>query len=156
VVLSRVRAVLEDGVITETERAHLVDTLTKLVGGGLDQSASATMGVTELLEFDQVATIEFSGAAFCLTGDFVYAPREVCERAILSRGGLVKAGVSKALRYLVVGGLGSAAWKHGSFGTKIDKAMQLKREGAALLVVDEPHWTAAIERCPVKPLQSNP
>ena len=33
---------------------------------------------------------------FCLTGDFVYAPRSVCEREIEARGGVVGKGVTKA------------------------------------------------------------
>lgn len=43
--------------------------------------------------------------------------------------------MTKKLDYLVVGGLGSLEWKHGSFGTKIEKAMQHKRAGVPLFIV---------------------
>ena len=137
----RIKAVLEDGVVTPDERTHLVDTLTKLVGGRLDELANLTH-VTEMI-FDDVPSVQFAGSVFCLTGNFVYAPREVCIRETEQRGGVVKSGVSKKLNYLVVGGLGSPEWKHGSFGTKIEKAMQLKQK-APLVIVHEDRWAQSL------------
>ena len=137
----RVKSVLEDGKVTPDERAHLVDTLTKLVGGRLDELANLTH-VTDMI-FDDVPEVRFPGYVFCLTGNFVYAPREVCIRETEQRGGLVKSGVSKKLDYLVVGGLGSPEWKHGSFGTKIEKAMQLKQK-ASIVIVHEDRWAQSL------------
>ena len=142
IVCARVKAVLADGVITEDERLHLVTTLQDLVGGNPTTLANATH-VTELA-FDDLDGLEFAGYTFCLTGEFVYAPRPNCEDATTQRGGIVKSAVSKKVRYLVVGSLGSQEWKHGSYGTKIDKAMQLKREGAPIRVVREDTWAAAL------------
>ncbi|MBL0143768.1 MAG: BRCT domain-containing protein [Betaproteobacteria bacterium] len=141
VVHTRIKAVLADGVVTEEERSHLVETLSKLVGGSLEQLAQSEH-VTGLA-FDDVSSVSFSGSRFCLTGEFVYAPREVCSAAIESRGGTV-GGVTKKLSYLVIGGLGSPEWKHGSFGTKIEKAMQYKREGLPILVVHEDTWASSL------------
>lgn len=142
---ARVKAVLADGVITEAERAHLVETLQALLGGTLDDLAASTHATS--LAFDEVEAIQFSGSAFCLTGEFVYAPREVCARAIESRGGVVKNSVTKKLQYLIVGGLGSPEWKHGSFGTKIEQAMRHKREGLPVLVVHEDRWVVSLGTC---------
>jgi NAD-dependent DNA ligase len=138
----RVKAALSDGIITEIERAHIVETLQLLIGGS-EETAARANHVTEL-GFDDSQAIVFAGFAFCLTGDFVYAPREACEGEIIKRGGLVKSGVSKKVRYVVVGSLGSPEWKHGSYGTKIEKAMQLKQAGAQLAVVKEDVWAAAL------------
>ena len=144
----RVKAVLADGVITEVERAYLVDTLQQLVGGSSDTVTQAAH-VTELA-FDDVNPVVFEGCTFCLTGDFVYAPRDVCEAEVMKRGGIVKNGVSKKVRYVVVGSLGSQEWKHGSFGTKIEKAIELKRQGALITVVKEDRWVSALS-----PIQSD-
>ena len=95
------------------------------------------------LAFDDIAEIKFDGSRFCLTGEFVYAPRDVCASAIETLGGLV-GGVTKKLSYLVIGGLGSPEWKHGSFGTKIDKAMQYKSDGHPILVVHEDRWASSL------------
>jgi NAD-dependent DNA ligase len=142
VVYARVKAALADGVISDSERTHLVDTLQKLVGGTLDELAESTH-VTSLA-FDDVPRIEFPGILFCLTGDFVFGPRNACEATIERRGGLVSKSVTKKLRYLVVGGLGSAEWKHGSFGTKLEKAMDYKREGVGIFIVHEDKWTSSL------------
>jgi NAD-dependent DNA ligase len=142
IIHQRVEAVLADGVITEGERAYLVDTLQQLVGGSPETVTQATH-VTELA-FDDIGPIVFEGCTFCLTGNFVYAPRNVCEAEVTKRGGIVKAGVSKKVRYVVVGSLGSPEWKHGSFGTKIEKAMDLRRQGTPIAVVKEAHWASAL------------
>ena len=142
VVYARVQDVVSDGLITDEERVYLMETLQKLVGGTLDELA-ADSHVSEL-PFDAVATIDFEDRIFCLTGNFVFAPRAICGDAIERRGGKVVTTVSKKLNYLVVGGLGSPEWKHGSFGTKIEKAVELKRDGAAILVVQEDRWASSL------------
>lgn len=142
VVHARIKSVVADGVVTEEERTHLIETLTQLIGGSLEKLAENTH-VTSLA-FDDVERVAFDGRRFCLTGNFVYAPREVCESTILRRGGVIGT-VSKKLHYLVVGGLGSIEWKHGSFGTKIEKAMQYKRAGVPILVVHEDTWASSLQ-----------
>jgi NAD-dependent DNA ligase len=141
VIHARVRAALSDGVITEAERAHLLSTLTDLIGGSVEQAAQRAQ-VTSLA-FDPVDRVIFPASSFCLTGDFVYAPRESCISAIETRGGTV-GGVTKKLRYLIVGSRGSSEWKHGSFGTKVEKAMQFKRAGSPILIVAEEKWAASL------------
>lgn len=141
-IYQRVQAVLADGIVTEAERAHLADTLQSLVGGTLRQLADETH-VTQLLPFE-TPTIGFVKSTFCLTGNFVFAPRKVCEESITTRGGSVKSNPSNKLNFLVIGGLGSPEWKHGSFGTKIEAAMRMKREGAPIAIVHEDHWAGCL------------
>ena len=142
VIHARIKAVLADGFVTEDERAHLIETLEMLIGGRLDRLADAPK--VNQLALDNIASVTFPDALFCLTGDFVYAPRPQCEAAIVSRGGKVSASVTKKLSYLVIGGLGSDEWKHGSFGTKIAKAIEYKRAGAPLLIVHEDVWASSL------------
>jgi len=142
VLYARVREILADGVITPDERAHLTEMLQKLVGGTLDTLAESNH-VTELA-LDNTATVTIPNSMFCLTGDFVFATRSHCESVILSRGGFVSKSVTKKVTFVVVGGLGSTEWKHGSFGTKIEKAIEYKRQGLPLLIVHEDQWAAAL------------
>lgn len=142
VIAAQIETALVDNVIDANERAHLIDTLQRLVGGTLDELAQ-NRHVTEL-PIDQVDLIEFRDRSFCLTGEFCFGTRASCEQAILTRGGTMASNVSKKLDYLVVGGLGSSEWKHGSFGNKIDKAMQLKQAGARMRIVHEDPWAASV------------
>lgn len=146
IVHARLKSVLADGVITDEERSYLTETLQKLVGGTLEELAEPAH-VTELA-FDPIDALAFQGTRFCLTGNFVFAKKDVCHDAIERRGGLIAENVSKKLHYLVVGGLGSNEWKHGSFGTKVETAMKLKREGAALRIIHEDHWANGLSLCP--------
>lgn len=144
VIHMRIRCVLADGMITDEERAHLVDTLRELVGGTLEDLA-AERHVTQLLPYEEPG-ISYPDTTFCLTGDFVFGPRSICAQTISDLGSTVKSGVSKKMQYLVVGGLGSPEWKHGSFGTKIERAMELKREGLSIAIVHEDYWVNCLPR----------
>ena len=140
----QIRDLLADGVITADEREHLWSTLQKLVGGTLDELAESRH--VSALPLDDVSGIEFAERSFCFTGDFVFGPRGVCGDAVQRRGGVVVSGVTKKLHYLVVGGLGSAEWKHGSFGTKIEKAINYKLEGEKLMIVHEDIWASSLSQ----------
>lgn len=142
VIYAQVESALADGAISTEERAHLVSTLSRLIGGTLDELAESTH-VTGLA-FDEVSAIEVAERRFCLTGDFAYGTRDLCQRAIEQRGGVVQSAITKKLHHLVVGGLGSTEWKHGAFGTKIQKAIQYKRAGAPILIVHEEVWAASM------------
>lgn len=142
VISAQIQSVLADGIITSEERAHLVETLGQLLGGRLDEVAESSF-VTELA-IDRLQELDIAGKQFCFTGDFVFGPRKVCEQAVVLRGGAI-GGVTKKLHYLVVGGLGSPEWKHGSFGTKIEKAVILRSEGAGLFIVHEDTWAASLK-----------
>lgn len=143
IITTRVRAVLQDGLITEDEREYLIATLQQLIGGGLESLAEPTH-VTELA-FDAIEALLYPGSRFCLTGEFVYAPRRSCEELIAVRGGIVGGSITKKLNYLIVGDLGSAEWKHGSYGTKISRAMEYKRDGLPIKIVRESVWTASMD-----------
>ena len=140
--LKQVEEVLRDDHITEAGRDHLVSSLQALVGGRLDNLADSPL-VTQF-GMDEGGDIRFDGRLFCLTGDFAFGPRSICEAAIARRGGTVKASISKKIDFVVVGGLGSKEWKHGGFGTKVEHAVELQREGAKLRIVHEDAWAEAL------------
>ena len=139
---ARIQAVVADGIITPDERNHLVATLADMLGGSLERLHESSRATRLCVDTD--ATVTFDGAAFCLTGDFVFAPRDYCHEQIKKRGGIVKTNVSNKLQYLVIGSLGSPEWSHGSFGLKVEKAMELKQSGVPVLIIDEDMWVAAL------------
>lgn len=143
VLYQRIKDVLHDGVVTEAERGHLIATLEKICGGTLELAQKAAVNQ---MAFDEEADIRFPGSNFCVTGDFVYGPRDRVWAEISSRGGIIQKGITKRLHYLVVGLQGSEEWKHGSFGTKILKAVEYKRAGLPLLIVREDTWSTALKR----------
>jgi len=143
VIYNRIKEVLADGVVTEDEREHLVETLNMLVEGRLEE-LTEQVDLTELW-FDEVGLIEFHDARFCLTGNFVYGPREICKMAIEERGGIVSPTVSNEQQFLVVGGMGVDEWRSGGLGTEIEAALRLKGQGIPLKIIPEDAWVSQLE-----------
>lgn len=142
IVHKRIRAALADGVVTPEEREHLIETLRLLLGGRLDDLANTPK--VNLLAMDDVSPTPIAGSTFCLTGEFVMGPRKACEQMVVQRGGVLQKNVTKRLNFLVVGGLGSEEWKHGSFGLKIQKAIEYKGKGVPLVIVHEDRWATTL------------
>jgi NAD-dependent DNA ligase len=138
VIHERIKEVLEDGVVTEEERSHLVDTLNMLIENRLEDLADQ-VDLTELW-FDDVGLIDFNKTRFCLTGNFVYGPSDVCKVAIEQRGGTVAPSVSDEAQYLVVGGLGLDEWRTGGLGAEIESAMRLRAKGKSVKIIPEDSW----------------
>jgi len=140
VIHERIKDVLEDGVVTEEERSHLVDTLNMLIEDRLEDLAEQ-VDLTELW-FDDVGLIDFNKARFCLTGNFVFGPEEVCKTAIEQRGGIVTPSVGDESHFLVVGGLGVDEWRSGGLGAEIESAMKLRATGKSVKIIPEDSWVA--------------
>lgn len=143
VIAGRIREALADGHLDDLELAHLKATLTDLVGGTLEETGGS-VGAATRLPCDESVPIVLADRSFCLTGDFVFGPRSKVVRAIEIRGGRILPGVRKNLDYLVVGTLGSEAYRGGSFGTKIEKAVDYQRDGCAIFIVSEERWVGAV------------
>jgi hypothetical protein len=126
--------VLEDGVITAEERSHLVDTLTLLLDDRLEDLAEQ-VDLTELW-LDEVGLLEFDHTRFCLTGNFVYGPQDVCKMAIEQRGGVVTPSVSGGAQFLVVGALGVDEWRDGGLA-RDEAAMRLRAQGKPVRIIPE-------------------
>jgi hypothetical protein len=137
-ILGRITEILADGIVTDEERADLLDMLDSLTGGGFEFGAAGGMATT--LPVTPVERINFSGRNFCMTGRFIYGPRARCEAAILQRGGRVLENVTQALDYLVIGGLASRDWVQASYGRKIEKAVTLRNAGRQVFILAEETW----------------
>lgn len=142
IIHDRVRAVLEDGVVTQEERSYLVDTLNLLIQQRLEDLADR-IDLTELW-FDEAGTIPFEGARFCLTGRFVYGPPGLCREAIERRGGIVTEHVGDDSGFLVVGALGLDEWRSGGLGTEIETAMRLRAGGRPVKIISEDALTGQL------------
>ena len=120
-VLLEVNKVLEDGILTEEESNYIFDTFNEIVNP----------------DFSDDENIDFNGKTFCLTGEFKCATKQEISKKLQELGGIEKTGVSSKLDYLIVGGVGSDAWKFGKIGGKQAKAQELNEKGANIKIIDE-------------------
>lgn len=142
----RVKEILSDGWVDDDERAELKSYIDRMAGGqGSDDFDSATsLPLTE-----PPPHIEYEGHKFCLTGTFVYGRRREVSLAIERAGGVVVAGVTSSLNYLVIGATATPSWKYGKHGLKILSAVEanlaLAERGLPLIgIVSEEHWSCSL------------
>lgn len=120
-VLLEVNKVLEDGILTEEESNYIFDIFNEIVNP----------------DFNNDENIEFDGKTFCLTGEFKCSTKQEISKKLQELGGIEKTGVSSKLDYLIVGGIGSDAWKFGKIGGKQAKVQEFNEKGADIKIIDE-------------------
>ncbi|MGH7929637.1 MAG: BRCT domain-containing protein [Candidatus Binatia bacterium] len=149
VLFDRVTSALADGVISDKEEAELLSLLHQVTGGlgKTREGAPPTGPSTEGLPYDVPAPdVLFPERSFCITGDFAFGPRQEVVGAIEVRGGRIASAPSRKTHFLVVGITASTAWKHSNQGTKIMKALELRRAGHGPAIVSEQHWTTFVRQ----------
>lgn len=92
--------------------------------------------------------VEFPGKSFMFTGKFAFGDRSTCQAAVERRGAVAPdtKTVVPETDYLVIGADGSKAWKMGTYGNKIEKAILLRRERGAPAIISEGHWVQALDK----------
>ncbi len=145
IVYRQLMTAMSDGVLDEDEERDLLSTLVNLVGGEHHSGASGQSSLaTSLPLCTPYPTIAFANAVFVVTGTFAFGPRRQVIDAIEARGATTAGNLSKKVNYLVIGEIGSQAWRHSSYGRKIEAAVALREEGAPVRIVAEPHWRTAL------------
>jgi len=136
--LSKVDAMLEDGILDPDESNELFNLLRSLTG---EKSEISELAKTTSLPVDlPEPKIRFEDKLFLFTGTCVFGTRKQCQSAIESLGGVNANGVVKKLDYLILGTYVTDSWIHESYGRKIEKAMQYRSEGVPLSIITEEHW----------------
>lgn len=141
VLYDRLRGMLADGRLDETESQELMGLLMQIAApsGAADSVAPTTLPLTV-----PPPPVIHRGRRFCFTGVFEFGSRAQCHQAVLERGGEPLKAVTMDLDYLVIGAVGTETWRHSSFGTKIMKAAQYREAGAPLAIIAEPYWVSRL------------
>ncbi|CAI0864920.1 BRCT domain-containing protein [Serratia quinivorans] len=134
-----VKDILEDGVITEEERAQLMQALSSF--SGVEMNSGIVDGNATRLPVQNIDSLEIKGATICLTGKFLCGSREKCKSDIESAGGVVVNRVSQSLDYLIIGALSSKDWRYQSYGRKIELAVEYRDiRKLPLKIISEEIW----------------
>lgn len=143
--IEKIEHALLHGVLDHDEEKDIVDVMLRLSGNpNTSIAAAASQGSASLPLDAPPPPISFDSRLFVVTGVFHFGSRRHVMDVIESRGGSVATAVSKKVNFLVVGNLGSEDWIHSSFGRKIERAVELKRECSTLSIVSEDHWAMAL------------
>lgn len=135
--------ILADGVITEAEREHLKNNLTQLAVTDFSQTGSVTAEVIAL-PLDEHCPVSLRDANICLTGEFLFGTRVMCEELVIRAGAVPHSNISRKIAYLVIGSNVSPHWAHTSYGRKIEQALELQQSGHPIRIISERRWLAAL------------
>lgn len=139
---ARIVQALVDGKIDPDEERELLEVIQQ-VAGGIPQAGGPR--VSGAIPFDDpMPEIVYPDRGFTLTGQFATGARKQVSAIIEERGGVVKDGCSGRTNYLLVGTFGSEEWLHSTHGTKIIKAVELKKEGKPIAIIAERAWAATL------------
>ncbi|RDI14429.1 BRCT domain-containing protein [Flavobacterium sp. AG291] len=81
--------------------------------------------------------VSFEGKTFCITGVLKRGNREHLQRDILKLGGIPTDTITKKTDYLIVGDNGNPAWAFSCYGRKVEKAINLRKEGHTITLIHE-------------------
>lgn len=90
--------------------------------------------------------VQFEGRSFMFIGNFDYGSRTACQAAVTDRGGKAPSTktVTTEIDYLVIGAKGSATWKRGAYGNKIQAAILHHLQHGSLAIISEAHWIESL------------
>lgn len=158
---SLLKSILADKKVTEDERNQLI----AFIGEFVDFDHSENLSYERWMELrkqyqvdgiiDIDPKIDFNGKVFCCTGESKQAKRSEIRDQIISHGGEFKNDVTNDTNYLVIGSKGSLCWAFLKYGRKIEKAIELRKEGRDILIVHEDDFWKAIGSAPIVELKKS-
>lgn len=148
---SLLHVVLEDKKITADEREKLM----AFFGNVIDFTASYNLSEKDFSQLREKYSIggicavcpeiTFEGKLFCFTGESYRAKRAEIVETIARLGGKARSSVSAKTDYLVVGNAGNPCWAYACYGRKIEEAVNLRKEGASVVIVNETDFWDAVD-----------
>jgi NAD-dependent DNA ligase len=139
--LSKVGAILQDGILDRDEHDELFSLLQQLAGAPSEFGELAKTSSLPICK--PIPEVQFSGRTFLFTGTCAYGTRKQCHDATEALGGICVSSVTKTLSYLVIGSYVTDSWAHETFGRKIEKAMTYRESGYPLSIITEEHWATS-------------
>lgn len=85
------------------------------------------------------------GKTFCFTGESYRATRKGIAEVVTHLGGVFRNNVSSKTDYLIVGNAGNPCWAYACYGRKIEEAMNLRKSGGHIVIVNETDFWDAVE-----------
>lgn len=149
---SIVQCVLSDRKITDDERSALIAFLSSLIDFKVSINLSESDYATFREEYSiggicaRHPEIEFKDHLFCFTGESYRADRSEMRNEIERLGGYFRTSISKKTDYLVVGSAGNPCWVYSGYGRKIEAAIELRKEGAKIQIINEKDFWSKIEQ----------
>jgi NAD-dependent DNA ligase len=147
---SLVKKIMADGHISEDEHKTVQGFFSEFVSL-LDNRTIVSPSISEgasLIGLCAVKpSIAFPASTFCFTGASSIFTRTEFTGLVNKLGGEALNGVSGKLNYLVIGADGNPAWAYACYGRKVEKAVELRKQGKRIVIVHENDFHDAVAAC---------
>jgi len=144
---SLVTKVLSDGRIDEQEHRLIQGFFAEFVALYDDRAIASPLVAENALLMGLCAVcpeISFAESTFCFTGESSKYSRSELSGLVQGLGGTVVSGVSGKLDYLVIGADGNPCWAYACYGRKVEKAVELRKQGKRIVLVHEHDFHDAV------------
>lgn len=144
---SLITSVMADKKIDEAEHRQLLSFCSDFLAVGNKRIVSVPTLMQEKTVQGVCAMcpeISFKDSVFCFTGASKRYTRKSFTEMILDLGGKVSDTVVIDLNYLVIGADGNPCWSYSCYGRKVERAVELRKQGRKLLLVHEHDFTDAV------------
>lgn len=138
---SLILSIVSDRKIDDLERKTLmaylnqfVDLKNSVVSNQIEQE-TLDVRISGLCTSDP--NISFEDKSFCITGILKRGSRNETLEKIKKLGGNPIENVTKNTHYLIVGDNGNPAWAFSCYGRKVEKAINLRKEGHSIMLIHE-------------------
>lgn len=140
-VQSIIVSILSDKKILEEERNILMAFFNNFVSLGsketdnLIKNAIQDVNINGICSIDPIIT--FKDKLFCITGILSRETKSELNKKLIEIGAKVTDGLTKNTDYLIVADNNSPAWVFSCYGRKVEKAINLRKEGHQILLIHE-------------------
>ena len=144
---SLVISILADGKIDHDEHEMLLRFFSEFIALADDRTiTSPVLSVDNSLVAvcASCPEINFQGSKFCFTGASGIYKRSELTETVNRLGGQSVKSVTADLDYLIIGADGNPCWAFACYGRKIEKAVDLRKSGARLMIVHENDFHDAV------------
>lgn len=146
---SLVLSIVSDGKVTEDERLVLKAYFSQFVNLANSDIQHKIKEDTKEVNISGLCTSEpvvnFDGKTFCITGVLKNETKESLKQKITNLGGITTDSVTKKTDYLVVADNGNPAWAFSCYGRKVEKAVNMRKDGHVITLIHEFDLYDAIE-----------
>jgi len=151
-VYSFVESVLEDGKVDEDERRKLKVFFADFV----DMRESYNLNIYEIEKLREGMNIAgicaknvdivVKGKGFCFTGGSSRMVRSQIAEILERTEGIFCDNVTKKTNYLVIGDEGNPCWAFACYGRKVEKVIQMRKEGNNIVIAHENDFWKVVEK----------
>lgn len=148
---SLLSSILEDKRIDEDERNTLLAFFSNIIEfkNSFNLIERDFVDLREKYSVDGICAscpeVVLEGKTFCFTGESYRATRKEISEIVTQFGGAFRNNVSSKTDYLIVGNAGNPCWAYACYGRKIEEAMELRKNGGHIVIVNETDFWDTVE-----------